>query len=103
LSFTGFRACKGCPDRAKCLTAFCNRRPIDCSHLKDQRALFMKAHTPAPRPDRSLPVVPTTPPDPDGRMSLTQAAQLVVDHWDQFGERAFPAAVEVLRRVLARR
>jgi hypothetical protein len=100
MSFTGFRACPGCPDRAKCLTAFCNRKPVDCQHLKDQRALFMAAHTPAPRPERSLPPVPAPQLGP---MTLTEAAQLVVDHWDQYGERAFPAAVEVLRRVLARR
>lgn len=101
MSFTGFRACKGCPDRAKCLTAFCNRRPVDCQHLKDQRALFMAAHTPPPRPERSLPVVP--PVRHDARMSLTEASQLVLDHWDKFGERGFPAAIEVLRRVLAQR
>lgn len=40
--------------------------------------------------------------NPDQRLTIMEAAQIVIRHWDLHQERGMDAAVELLRRVVAR-
>lgn len=53
---------------------------------------------PAPVPDGPASGRQPIPPQVRSRMSLLEAAELTLSHWDRLGERAFDAALDVLER-----
>lgn len=76
-----FKPCKGCPERLLCIQEFYRDGSVDCRHMKQISKASKK--------------LPESPP-----MSLVEASEVVIRHWDLYGERGFEAAITLLRRVL---
>jgi hypothetical protein len=82
----GFRACSGCPDASWCATRRFAGDQMDCVAVK------------AAAPPKEVQVATTTEAPP----TLAEAAGIAIRHWELFRERGFDAAINLLRRVLAR-
>jgi hypothetical protein len=81
-----FRACSGCPDASWCATRRFAGDQVDCAEVKAA----------APPKETSAALVSEVPP------TLAEAAGITIRHWEMFRDRGFDAAINLLRRVLAR-
>lgn len=89
---SGFRPCHRCPTAIACAASPYAGKPRDCAGvLAADRA----------RAGTSGPPEPVAPPT-DPQMTLREAAEVVVRHWQQLGARGFEAAIALLQRVLER-
>jgi hypothetical protein len=73
---------------------YAEERQPDCTHIKRLHKLEQRM---LPRHNQSEPPKADLHP-----LGLLEASEIVLRHWDLYGERGFDAAITLLRRVVER-